>query len=66
MKYRILVDYEDVQQGDMWVSTPIYKEFDDANKANECIQEFLSTTDYSVVGVSQITPEVIEMYFDIV
>lgn len=66
MKYRILVDYEDVQQGDMWVSTPIYKEFDDANKANEFIQEFLNTTDYSVVGVNQITPEVIEMYFDIV
>lgn len=66
MKYRILVDYEDVQQGDMWVSTPIYKEFDDANKANEFIQEFLRTTSYGVVGVSQITPEVIEMYFDIV
>lgn len=66
MKYRILVDYEDVQQGNVWVSTPIYKEFDDANKANECIQEFLSTTSYGVVGVGQITPEVIEMYFDIV
>ena len=66
MKYRILVDYEDVQQGDMWVSTPIYKEFDDANKANEFIQELLSTTSYGVIGVSQITPEVIEMYFDIV
>ncbi len=66
MKYRIAVDYDYIKQGSKHMFIPIYKDFDDANKANEFIQEFLSNTEYSVVGVTKITPEMIEMYFDIV
>ena len=62
MKYRIEVDYYYTEQD----GKPIYKDFDDANKANEFIQEFLRNTEYGVVGVRMITPEMIEMYFDIV
>lgn len=65
MVYRILVDWE-WPDNNCDKSTPIYKEFTSAKEANDFVQNYLETQDFSVVGVSHISDEVIELYCDVV
>ena len=66
MKIKIKVDHEAKWENGCFISTPIYKEFFDMKSANDFIQNYLETTDFSVVGVTSLSDECIELYFDVV
>lgn len=68
MLYKIKYGYETTFSSDGKVEdiVPLYKEFTDAKKANDYIQNYLATEDYSICGVAKVSDDVIELYFDIV
>ena len=66
MLYRIQYDCETTFLDNKIVSTPLYKEFTDAKEANDYIQNYVETNDYSICGVTKISDDVIELYFDVV
>jgi hypothetical protein len=67
MLYRIKYDYETIVSLDNErVSIPLYKEFTDAKEANDYIQNYLATESFSICGVTKISDDVIELYFDVV
>ena len=67
MLYRIKYDYETIFSLDnKIVNIPLYKEFTDAKDANDYIQNYLATEDFSICGVTKISNDVIELYFDVV
>ena len=67
MLYRIQYDCETTFSSDNKViSIPLYKEFTDAKEANDYIQNYLATKDFSICGVNKVSDDVIELYFDVV
>lgn len=61
MLYKIKYGYET-----NFSTIPLYKEFTDAKEVNDYIQNYLATEDYSICGVTKVSEDVIELYFDVV